>query len=321
MENETKKCISCGAEIPAGEAFCPECGAAVKAEEPAETPALAEETQEQPAEPLQQEEEKPAAESRKERKQREKEEARLQKEQARQTAKEQKEAARAARKAERKYRNIPAVIILSLIVAALAVGLGFLGWEHIGARSKIDSLTSENLQLGTALEDLNGKLSEKESQISSQKTEIEEKLDRITQGENEAEEFKARIAELEEQAEQIRKEGEDLLQRIAEKDPLGSAVSGSFRADRAVLILEDGETVPVTFSVLYGAKKTALDYTFEKGTQNIDTVSLSDGSIEGESALISIRARKKDADETALAVMKFTNDQSDDYFYLIIVVK
>ena len=337
MENEIRKCEQCGAELPEDSSVCPECGATVTeapaepaeelvpAAEPAEeqVPAAdqAEEaapaaSEEQPVEPAE-----PAKESRRERKQREKEEARLEKERAKQAAKEAKAEARAARKAERRYRNIPTVIILVLILIALTAGLGFLGWEYIGARSTIDSLTAENRQLVTEEEELTAQLAQKEDKIGSLQTEIEEKLGLITQGDAKAEEYAELIGQLKQQAEADQAKTEELLKLIAEKEPLGGAVSGDFRADRAVILAEDGESIPLTFSALYEKGKTAVDYTFEKGTRNIDTVSLSESSIAGESALITLRVRKKSAEEDALALLKFTNDQSDDFFYMIIVVK
>ena len=329
MENEIRKCEQCGAELPEESPFCPECGAAVPAaaeapakgpkEEmiPAETQESAPETEPEAAETPA----VPAQESRKERKQREKEEARLEKERAKQAAKEEKAAARAAKKAERKYRNIPTVIILVLILIALAAGLGFLGWEYIGARSEIDSLTAENRQLETEAGELTEQLAQKEDRIGSLQSEVEEKQDRISEGDAKAEEYAEAIEQLEKQAEEEQAKTDDLLKLIAEKEPLGGAVSGDFRADRSVLVVEDGESIPLTFTALYGEKKTGIDYSFEKGTRNIDTVSLSESSVTEESSLITLRVRKKSADEDALAILKFTNDKSDDFFYMIIVVQ
>ena len=166
MENEPVKCEQCGADLPEGSGVCPECGAPVSGasvQNEAETELQGAEqqgtadVQELPAVS------EPARESRKERKQREKEEARLERERAKQAAKESKAAARAAKKAERKYRNIPTVIILVLILIALTAGLGFLGWEYIGSRSVIDSLTAENNQLETEAGDLTEKLAQKKT--------------------------------------------------------------------------------------------------------------------------------------------------------------
>ena len=328
MENEIRKCEQCGAEIPEESPFCPECGAALTAaaEAPAEEPKeemIPAETQESAPEAAETAETPaaPAQESRKERKLREKEEARQEKERAKQAAKEEKAAARAAKKAERKYRNIPTVIILVLILIALVAGLGFLGWEYIGARSTIDSLTAENRQLETEGEELTAQLAQKEEKIGTLQSEVEEKLGLISEGDARAEEYIEAIEQMEKQAEADQAKTEELLDLIAGKEPLGGAVSGDFRADRSVIVLEDGESIPLTFSALYKEKKTAVDYSFEKGTRNIDTVSLSESSIEGESSLITLRVRKKDADEDALALLKFTNDQSDDFFYMILVVK
>ena len=326
MENESTKCPVCGADLGAEQDVCPECGAALAhrqhevgqdavTEMEPEDNAPAEEGGSAP------EVQPPVKESRKERKQREKAEAKLNREAEKQAARDAKAAAKAARKAERKYRNIPTVITLVLIVIVLAAGLGFLGWEYIGARSGIDSLTAENLQLTAGSEDLTARLNERESRIDQLEKELEEKMGQISQGDAAAEESSKQLEEMEEQIRLIRENNEKILSLIAEKSPLGTAASGSFSADRAVILLEDGDSVPVNFTVSYGAKKTVLDYTFEKGTANIDTVSLSETGLSDGNSLISLRVRKKNAQEDALAVLRFTNDQSDDWFFMVIVVK
>ncbi len=324
MENGSVICGQCGAALPEGCSVCPECGAPVSEgfvqnEERPELQGSEQQRTEEVPDSLTVSE--PAKESRKERKQREKEEARQEKERAKQAAKESKAAARAAKKAERKYRNIPTVIILVLILIALTAGLGFLGWEYIGSRSVIDSLTAENNLLETQTGELTEKLAQKENRISELQSEIEEKLGLISQGDAKTEEYAETVEKLEKQLETNRTKIEEILKQIAEKEPLGGAVSGKYRSDRSIIVAEDGDSIPLSFSAQYGENNTTVEYSFEKGTRNIDTVSLSGNSITGESSLITLSVKKKAAEEDALAILKFTNDQSDDFFYMIIVIQ
>ena len=260
-------------------------------------------------------------ESRKERKAREKEEARLEKERAKQQAKEERAAARAAKRAEIKYRNIPTVIIMSLILALRVAGLGVLGWEYIGALSTIDSLNADNTKLGTEIEDLVKTVEDKEAQIHDQLSQIEDKNALISDGDAAVKEFSEKVTALEDQIKTVKNEAAELLGAISDTKPLGIAYSGDFYADRSIVIIEDGETIPLNISVLYGEKQTAISYSFDESTKNIDTVSLSQETITGSSGLISVKARKQTADESGLAVLKFENEHSEDFFYIIVIIK
>ena len=260
-------------------------------------------------------------ESRKERKAREKEEARLEKERAKQQAKEEKAAARAAKRAEIKYRNIPTVIIMSLILALLVAGLGFLGWEYIGALSTIDSLNADNTKLGTEIEDLVKTVEDKEAQIHDQLSQIEDKNALISDGDAAVKEFSEKVTALEDQVKTVKNEASELLGAISETKPLGIAYSGDFYADRSIVIIEDGETIPLNISVLYGEKQTAISYSFDESTKNIDSVSLSQETITGSSGLISVKTKKNNANESGLAVLKFENEHSEDFFYVIVIIK
>lgn len=263
----------------------------------------------------------PVKESRREKRAREKEEARLEKERAKQKAKEEKAAARAARKAERKYRNIPTVIILSLILALVIAALGYLGWEYIGARSTIDSLTADNTNLSAKLEDFGKTIEEKDAQIEEQLTEIENKNALISDGDAAVREISEKVTALEEQIKAVRSEAADLLDVIAHKEPLGVAYSGDFYADRAVVLVEDGESFPLNVTVMYGEKTTGIRYSFDESTSNIDSLSLSQEAITGSSGLISVKANKKNSGESGLAVLKFENEHSEDFFYVIVVIQ
>ena len=260
-------------------------------------------------------------ESRRERKAREKEEARLEKERAKQKAKEEKAAARAAKRAEIKYRNIPTVIILSLILALFVAGLGYLGWEYIGARAAIDKISDEKTKLEAQLEDLGKTIEDKEAQISEQLSQIENKNALISDSDAAVKEISEKVSSLEDQVKTVRTEAADLLDVISDKHPLGVAFSGDFFADRAVVLINDGESFPLNIFVMYGEKKTDISYSFDESTKNIDTLSLSQETITGSSGLISVKAKKKTADESALAVLKFENDLSEDFFYVIVIVK
>ncbi|MCR4607412.1 MAG: hypothetical protein K5771_06780, partial [Oscillospiraceae bacterium] len=138
-----------------------------------------------------------AKEGRRERKAREKEQARLEKEMAKQKAREEKTAAREAKKAERRYRNIPAVIIMSLIIALLVASLGYLGWEYVGRLSIIDGLNDEKTRLTAELEELGETLKDKEEQISDQLSQIENKNALISDSDAAAKEFSEKVTELE----------------------------------------------------------------------------------------------------------------------------
>lgn len=263
----------------------------------------------------------PVKESRRERKAREKEEARLEKERARQRAKDEKAAARAARKAERKYRNIPTVIILSLILAVLVAGLGFLGWKHIGVLQERDGILEEKEKLSAEIEDMGKTLADKEAQIREQLSQIEDKNALISDGDAAVKEFSAKVTEMEEELKGVRDEAAEVLDVISGRDPLGVAYSGDFFADRAVVVMEDGGSFPINISVMYGEKETAISYSFDDSSKNVGTLTLSQETITGSSGLISVKANKKTADEPGLAVLKFENDHSSDFFYVIIVIK
>ena len=265
--------------------------------------------------------EKQPKESRRERKAREKEEARLEKERAKQRAKDEKAAARVAKKAERKYRNIPTVIILSLILAVLVAGLGFLGWKYIGLLQERDGITAEKEKLSAEIEDLGKSLAEKEAQISEQISQIEDKNALISNGDAAAKELSEKITELETQIKSLGEEAAEVLDIISGRDPLGVAYSGNFYADRAVVVTEDGGSFPLNISVLYGEKQTTISYSFDDSSKNIGTLSIPQDEITGSSGLLSVKVNKKNADETGLAVLKFENDHSSDYFYVIIIVK
>ena len=260
-------------------------------------------------------------ESRKERKAREKEEARLEKERAKQQAKEEKAAARAAKRAEIKYRNIPAVIILSLLLALFVAALGYLGWEYIGARSMIDSLNADKAGLGTEIEELVKSVEEKEAQISDQLSQIEEKNALISDGDAAVKEISGKVAALEDQVKTVKNEAAELLEAISHTEPLGVAYSGDFYADRSIVIIEDGESIPLNISALYGQMKTAISYTYDDSTKNIDSVSLSQDELTGGSGLITLKVKRKTAGEDGLAVLKFENDHSEDFFYIIVIVR
>ena len=260
-------------------------------------------------------------ESRRERKAREKEEARLEKERAKQRAKDEKAAARAAKKAERKYRNIPTVIILSLILAVLVAGLGFLGWKYIGLLQERDGITAEKEKLSAEIEDLGKSLAEKEAQIREQISQIEDKNALISNGDAAAKELSEKITELETQIKSLGEEAAEVLDIISGRDPLGVAYSGNFYADRAVVVTEDGGSFPLNISVLYGEKQTAISYSFDDSSKNIGTLSIPQDEITGSSGLLSVKVNKKNADESGLAVLKFENEHSSDYFYVIIIVK
>ena len=260
-------------------------------------------------------------ESRRERKAREKEEARLEKERAKQRAKDEKAAARAAKKAERKYRNIPTVIIMSLILAVLVAGLGFLGWKYIGLLQERDGITAEKEKLSAEIEDLGKSLAEKEAQIREQLSQIEDKNALISDGDAAAKELSDKVSELEAQIRSIGEEAEKVLDIISGRDPLGVAYSGNFYADRAVVVVEDGGSFPLNISVMYGEKETAISFTFDDSSRNVDTITLSQETITGSSGLISVKAKKKTADDPGLAVLKFENEHSSDFFYVIIVIK
>ncbi|MBQ6372007.1 MAG: hypothetical protein IJJ22_02665 [Oscillospiraceae bacterium] len=260
-------------------------------------------------------------ESKREKRAREKEQARLEKEMAKQRAREEKAAARAAKKAEIRYRNIPTVIILSLIIAVLTAGLGFLGWEYIGSLSTIDSITAEKARLNAQIEDLGEALEEKEAQINDQLSQIENKNSLISDSDAAAKAFSEKVTVLEGQIDAIRNEAGEILDVISGREPLGVAHSGDFYADRAVVIIENGESFPLNISALYGEKKTAINYSFDDSTKNIDSISLSQESITGRSGLISVKVKKKTAEESGVAVLKFENDHSDDFFYIIVIVK
>ena len=260
-------------------------------------------------------------ESRRERKAREKEQARLEKEMAKQRAKEEKAAARAAKKAEIRYRNIPTVIIMSLILALLVAALGYLGWEYIGKLSVIESINTENNEMAAKIEDLGKALKEKDAQINDQLSQIENKNALISDSDAAAKEFSEKVTALEEQIKTVRDEAGELLDAISGRQPLGVAYSGEFYADRAVVIIENGESFPLNVSVMYGEKKTAISYSFDESTKNIDSLSLSQETITGSSGLISVKVRKKTAEESGLAVLKFENEHSEDFFYVIVIVK
>lgn len=260
-------------------------------------------------------------ESRKERKAREKEEARLEKEMARQRAKDEKTAARAAKKAERKYRNIPTVIIMSLILAVLVAGLGFLGWKYIGLLQERDGITAEKEKLSAEIENLGKSLADKEAQIREQISQIEDKNALISNGDAAAKELSEKIAELETQIKSLGEEAEEVLDIISGRDPLGVAYSGNFYADRAVAVIEDGGSFPLNVSVMYGEKETAISYSFDDSSKNVGTLTLSQDTITGSSGLISVKAKKKTADDPGLAVLRFENEHSSDFFYVIIVIK
>lgn len=260
-------------------------------------------------------------ESRRERKAREKEQARFEKEMAKQKAREEKAAAREAKKAERRYRNIPAVIIMSLIIALLVASLGYLGWEYVGRLSMIDGLNDEKSRLTAELEELGETLKDKEAQISDQLSQIENKNALISDSDAAAKEFSEKVTALEDKLQAVRDEAGEILDVVSNKGPLGVAYSGDFYADRSVILIENGESFPLNVSVMYGEKKTAISYSFDEATKNIDTLSLSQESITGRSGLISVKARKKTAEESGIAVLKFENEHSEDYFYVIVIVK
>ena len=169
-EIKTIKCPSCGTEFAEGTMFCNECGARLDEAETVTTPeASAFQTQDEPQEPV-----IPAAEehqeTKKEARMREKAEKEAAKLQAKIDKKSVKMAEKAARKAERKKRNIWAIVLMVLFFAGMCYLGWILGYEYLnenGLKAQNDNLTSQNAELQEEVDNLEATVSEQKETIAA----------------------------------------------------------------------------------------------------------------------------------------------------------